>query len=69
MPTLANNENDIFKISRSFKKVFECSHEEDDTRIIFHVLQQKTDVVVCLKDTVVLVLLIFAYALAKINEM
>ena len=69
MPTLANNENDIFKISSSVKKVFESNHGEDDTRIIFHVLQQKTDVVVCLKDTDVLVLLVFAYALAKINEM
>ena len=69
MPTLADNENEIFKISSSVTKVFECNHEENDTRIIFHALQQKTDVVVCLKDTDVLVLLVFAYALAKINEM
>ena len=68
MPTLADNENEIFKISSSVTKVFECNHEENDTRIIFHALQPKTDVVVCLKDTDVLVLLVFPYAPTKINE-
>ena len=29
LPTLANNENEIFKISSSVTKVFECNHEED----------------------------------------
>ena len=42
--------------------------EEDNTRIIFHVLQQKTNVVSCSKDTDVLVLMVFAYALNKTNE-
>ena len=42
--------------------------EEDDTRIIFHALQQKTNVVACSKDTDVLVLMVFAYALNKTNE-
>ena len=69
LPTLANNENEIFKISSSVTKVFECNHEEDGTRITFHALQQKTNVVVCLKVTDVLVLLVFAYPLTKINEM
>ena len=69
MPTLANNENEIFKISSSVTKVFEYNHEEDDTRIIFHALQQRADVVVCLKDTNALLLLVFAYALTKIKEM
>ena len=67
LPTLANNENEIFKISSSVTKAFECNHEEGDTRIIFHALQQKTDVVVCLKDTNVLVSMVFSYALSKIN--
>ena len=67
--TLANNENKIFKISSSVKKVFECNHEEHNTRIIFQALQQMADVVVCLKDTDVLVLLVFAYALTEINGM
>ena len=58
-----NNENEIFKISSSVTKVFECNHEEGDTRIIFHVLQQKTNVTVYSKDTGVFVLMVFAYAI------
>ena len=67
--TLANNENAIFEISSSVTNVFECNHEESDTRIIYHALQQKADVATCLKDMDVLVLMVFAYALTKINEM
>ena len=69
LPTLANNENAIFEISSSATNVFECNHEESDTRIIYHALQQKADVATCLKDMDVLVLMAFAYALTKINEM
>ena len=65
---LVNNEDETFKISSSVTKVFECSHEEANTVMIFHTLQQKTNVVVCSKDTDVLVLMVFAYALNKINE-
>ena len=65
LPTLANKENEIFKISSSVKKVFECNHEGGNTRIIFHGLQQNTDVAVCLKYTNVLVLLVFAYDLTE----
>ena len=69
LPTLANNENTIFEISSSVTNVFERNHKENDTRIIYHALQQKTDVAICLKDMDVLVLMVFAYALTKINEM
>ena len=41
LPILVNNENEIFKI------LFECIHEETDTRMIFHALQQKANVAVC----------------------
>ena len=51
LPILVNNENEIFKISNGVTKVFKCNHEESDTRIIFHALQQKANVVVCSKDT------------------
>ena len=63
-----NNENEILKIPSSVTKIFECNHEEADIRITFHALQQKTNVVVCSKDTYVLVMMVFAYALNKINE-
>ena len=36
--------------------------------MIFHALQQKTNAVVCSKDTDVLVSVVFVYALNKINE-
>ena len=39
---LVNNKNKIFETSGSVTKVFECSHEEVDTRMIFHALQQQS---------------------------
>ena len=36
--------------------------------MIFHVLQQKINVVVYSKDTDILVLMVFVYALNKVNE-
>ena len=68
LPILVNNKNEIFEILSTVTKFFECNHEEGNTRINFHALQQKTDVAVYSKDTDVLVLMIFAYALNKINE-
>ena len=47
---------------------FECNNEEGNTRIISHALQQKKNVAVYSKDTDVLVLMVFAYALNKISE-
>ena len=62
LPTLVNNENETCKIS------FECNQEEVDTRMIFYASQQKTtNVAVCSKDTDVLVLMAFVYAVSKIN--
>ena len=49
LPILVNNENETFKIW------LECNHKEADTRIIFHALQQKANLVVWWKDTNVLV--------------
>ena len=46
------NENETFKIS------FEYNHKETNTRMTFQVLQQKASVVVCSKDTDVLVLMV-----------
>ena len=67
-PKLVNNKNEIFEISSSVTKVYECNDEADNTRTMFHALQQKTNVAVYSKDTDVLVLTVFAYALNKINE-
>ena len=68
LPIRVNNKNEILNISSSVRKAFECNHEEDDTRMIFHTLQQKANIVVCSKDTDFLVWMILPYALNKINE-
>ena len=47
LPILVNNKNETFKISSIVTKVFDCNHKEVDTRMIFHVLQQKTNTAVC----------------------
>ena len=56
----------------TFKVSFKCNHEEADTRMIFHALtndrRQKTNVVVCSKDTDVLVLKVFVHTLNKFSE-
>ena len=65
---LVNNENEIFKIPISATKIFEFNHKKDDTRMIFHALQQKTNVVVCPKDMYVPVMMVFAYGLNEIKE-
>ena len=59
LPILVNNKNEIFEISSSVKKFFECNNEEGNTGIIFHALQQRTNVAVYSKDTDVLVLMVF----------
>ena len=33
-PILDNNENETFKISSSLTNIFDCNHEEADTRMI-----------------------------------
>ena len=48
--------------------MFECNHEEGHTRIICHALQQKTNVVVCPKDTDALVLMVFVMLLIKLTR-
>ena len=65
---LVHNKNKIFEISSSVTKFFEYNNEEGNTRIIFHALQQKANVAVYSKDTDILILMVFAYALNKISE-
>ena len=65
---LVNNENEIFKISSSNTKCFECNYKKADARIIFPSIKQKINVLVCSKGTDILVWMVFAYALNKTNE-
>ena len=62
-PILVNKENETLKISSNFTKVLDCNLKEGGTRMIFHALQQKTNVLVCSKNTDIVVLVVFACAL------
>ena len=61
-----NNENEIFIISCSITKLFECITKKPIGKI-FPALQQKRNVVVCSKDAEVLVLMVVTYVLNKIS--
>ena len=45
--------------------MFDCNHEEADTRLILHVCLADTNIVVVAKDTDVFVLMVFAYCVEK----
>ena len=68
LPILVNNKNETFKISNGVTKVFDWNQKEANARMIFHVLQQKKNTVVCSKHMEVVVLMVFAYGLTEINE-
>ena len=61
-------ENDLSNENETFEISFECNYKEAITRLIFHALVQNTNVLVCLKHPDVLALMVFVYALYKINE-
>ena len=66
MPILVNNKNETFKISSGVPKVFDWNQKESNARMIFHVLQQKKNIVVCSKDMEVVVFMAFGFT--EINE-
>ena len=68
MLILVNNEKRTFKFSSTATSVSECNHKETDITMIFYALQQQTNVLVCSNDTDILVFMVVAYVLNKINE-
>ena len=63
IPVNVNDDKNTWTITREFSEIiFKSNHEETDTQIIQHVLQEDTKVVVVSKDTDVLILLVYAYA-------
>ena len=66
IPVIVNDDKNTWKTTREFSEIiFKSNHEEADTRIILHVLQEDTKVVAVSKDTDVLILLVYAYAKYK----
>ena len=66
IPVIVNDDKNTWKITKEFSDIiFKSNHEEADTRITLHALQEDTKVVVVSKDTDVLILLVHAYAKCK----
>ena len=66
IPLIVNDDKNTWKIRREFSEIiFKSNHEEANTRIILHALQEDTKVVVVSKDSDVLILLVYAYAKYK----
>ena len=66
IPVIVNDDKNTWKITREFSEIiFKSNHEETDTRIVMHALQEDTKVVVFSKDTGVLTLLVYTYAMYK----
>ena len=61
-PVVINSKDNTSEIlSTGSRTIFQCNHEEADTRLIFHSILMKQDVVIVSKDTEVMVLLVWAY--------
>ncbi len=63
IPVLVNDEQETWKITTNGDSsiVFQCNHEEADTRMVLQACHEDTNVVVESKDTDVLLLMIYAF--------
>ena len=62
IPITTNDRFSTIKIEKDLiTDVYTCNHEEADTRLLVHALEEETDIVVVSKDTDVFVLLVYAY--------
>ena len=69
LPTIITSGKRNIKIQdRHVTEMFNCNHEEADTRLILHAVLLEGDVVVVAKDTDVLILMIWAYSWTRIEE-
>ena len=63
---IVNDDKNTWKITRKFLEIiFTSNHEEADTRIMLHALEEDTHIAVVSKDTDVLILLVYVYAKYK----
>ena len=61
IPVIVNNDKNTLKITTEFSEIiFKSIHDEADTRIILHALQEDTKILAVSKDTDVLILLVYA---------
>ena len=61
IPVIVNNDKNTLKITTEFSEIiFKSIHDEADTRIILHALQEDTKILAVSKDTDVVILLVYA---------
>ena len=66
VPLTISHRNITKRITRDDTDVtVECNHEEADTRVVLHAFNSEGPVIVKAKDTDILILMIYAYALKK----
>ena len=66
VPLTITHRNGTKKITMDNVEVTgECNHEEADTRVVLHAFNSECSVIVKAKDTDILILMIYAYALKK----
>ena len=69
LPLIITRKEFTWRINDDIVEDLEGSnHEEADTKMILHALRENTNVVVVARDTDVLVLMVYAYALKDIKE-
>ena len=61
IPVIVNDDKNTLKITREFSEIiYKSIHDEADTRIILHALQEDTKILAVSKDTDVVILLVYA---------
>ena len=69
IPIIVNDKDNTRKISGDSQSIiFECNHEEADSRMVLHNCLEDTNVVVVSKDTDVLELMVFAFVYHQPNK-
>ena len=69
IPLVFTNRDEAWMITANNERQFDdCNHEEADTKILVHALREDTNVVVVARDTDVLILMVFAYALKNVAK-
>ena len=69
IPIIVNDKDSTRKISDDSQSIiFECNHEEADSRMVLHNCLEDTNVLVVSKDTDVLVLMVFVFVYHQPNK-
>ena len=59
---MSDSNSKTYRVTTAIEELFDCNHEEADSRLVLHAIIDVSDVVVVAKDTDVLVLMVWGYA-------